>query len=166
MSSRQSTNLFRAKQSFEASGNVQEASGSMCRYSHSHPYGQHPRAKKRQQQRIPVLLPRVNPESRLILHRVCDFTLLYVYQHLQLNFAVYTTYLEQLSSLSPPAHLLYHISIPSVSSSHNTTNFSTRTIFFARLRCFFLLNVSRFHLLSSRFELFDGFERCQWFNDR
>lgn len=50
--------------------------GRQWRYSHSQPYGQHPREKKRQMYLFPVVLARVRPESSLIWQRVCDFVLL------------------------------------------------------------------------------------------
>lgn len=76
ISSLKSTSLSRAKTSLGFTGRFHEGSGSMCRYSHSQSYGQQPRAKKRQQYLIPVVLARVSPWPFLRLQRVWDSVVL------------------------------------------------------------------------------------------
>jgi hypothetical protein len=97
------------------SGSTQLASGSACRYSHSQPYGQHPRAKNRQKYFIPVVFARVRPASRRILQRVWDLVLLERSQRMLFHHKAISTDFEYESSRSPPAHLLYQMSVKSMS---------------------------------------------------
>ncbi len=79
----------------------------------AHPYGQHPLAKNRQQNLFPVASALVYPASLEMMHRDCDNVLLRaVYQEEPFwNGRKNGTYLASASSLSPPAHLLYQMSM-------------------------------------------------------
>jgi hypothetical protein len=132
----------------------------------THPYGQHPRAKNKQQYFTAVASALVYPASRMMIHRDCDSVLLQLISHHSPYTGYQLTWHTHPPCLHPPTcctkSLLSRLA-GTTWQPHRSSPGSLLTVFLSSLRSLAFINLSWLDLLSCRSQLALG---CDFWGGR